>query len=217
MELNDPFPRENFKTKYMQEFKDRDLYSPVKPEPKLYRKNRNPMDLTTSNKEDYLKHSVNPENPIYPIDHKTPNQPAISSTTVNTYNFPHWGTHSVYYEKRFHPPVRSTELPFKGHSSYYKSYSPVTKKDAEAFSTDYTKSTAFGSSFALGPRMRFDDRTTYSDKMCNYSGSGLNSRIKVKPQKVLKIQASPSNFRTTSNFFYASNITPSKKDIKKHH
>lgn len=204
MELYDPFPRENFKTKYMQEFKDRTLYSPVKLEPKLYRKNRNPMDLTTSNYEDYKKHKPNPESPIYPKDQGTPSRPAISSTTANTYNFPHWGTNTVHYEKRFHPPVRSTELPFKGRSSYCNSYSPVTKTDAMAFATDYTKSTAYGSSFALGPRMALDDRTTYSEKMRNYSGSGLNTRIKVKAAKVVKTLASPSNFRTTSNFFYAS-------------
>lgn len=202
MELNDPYPRENFKTKYMAEFKTQDLYNPVKIEPKLYRKNKRPMELTTSNKEDYKTCPVNPESPIYPNNFSYPTRPVLATNTANSYNYPDWGARTVSHEKRWHPPVRTTELPFKGKSSYRKSYSPVKKNEADKFFTDYTKSTAYGTSFALGPKMGLDDRTTYSDKMRNYSGTGLNARIRVKAPKAQKILASPSNFYTTSQMYW---------------
>lgn len=198
MELKDPYPRENFKTKYMSEFKTLDIYSPVKPEPKLYRKNKRPMDLTTSNKEDYKSFKVKPESPILPNNFTYPSKPVISVATANSYNYPDWGTRTVKHEKRWHPPVRTTELPFKGGSSYTNSYSPVKKNEADKFYTDYTKSTAYSTSFALGPKMALDDRTTYSEKMRNYSGTGLNARVKVRPPKAQHVLASPSNFFTTS-------------------
>ena len=161
------------------------------------------MDFVTSNQEDYKgSTTAKAASMIWPVDSKNPNKAKINTTTVNSYNYPNWGNKEVTHEKRWHPPVRTVELPFKGKSSYSRSYSPIQPEDSAAFRSNYSESTAFQSTFSLGPKAKLDDRTTYSDKMRNYSGSGFNMRIKVKARKAEKVQASPSNYATTMNSFY---------------
>ena len=210
MNIQDPFPKGTFTTKYMAEYKKGRFDVPVKPEPRKYRPNKMPMDLLTSNQDDYKYSQVNPATPIRPLDSKTPKKPVLSTITINTYNYPNWGPNKLSHEKRWDPPVRTTELRFKGKSSYSRSFSPILPGDAKRFQTNYTDSTAFQTSFSIGPQARLDARTTYSEKMKNFSGNGFNTRIKVKAPSIEIIQSSPSHYSTTSNSFYSSPIN--KKD-----
>lgn len=208
MNFKDPFPRATFTTKYMSEFKKGGFNLPVKPEGRIWRPNKLPMDLITSNQEDFILKDAKPATPIKPAKSATPKKPKISETTINSYNYPDWGTNAVNHEKRWHPPVRTVELPFKGTSSYARSFSPIHPHDAKAFETNYSLSTAYQTSFSLGPKTGFDDRTTYADKMKNYTGSGLNTRIKVRAPKAEHTFSSPMHFNTTTSSFYT---TPSQK------
>ena len=217
MKTKEPFPRGTFTTKYMADYKKIRFESPVKPEPRLYRPNKQPMDLATTNKEDFQNLKVKPATAIKPQDHTWPSKPGISSSTVNSYNYPNWGTNSISHEKRWHPPVRTTEIPFKGKSSYSRSFSPILPNETAPYKTNYFESTAYQNNFKLGPNTGFDDRTTYSDKMKNYSNTGLNSRIKVRAPKAEVLQATPSHFSTTMNSFYKApnhKIDPRQLKIK---
>ena len=204
MNIKDPFPRGTFTTKYMSEFSKNKFDNPVKVEPKLYRPNKLPMDLDTSNKETFKGVHQKPSTPIRPHEAITPKKPVLNSTTINSYQYPNWGTQRVTHESRWHPPVRTTELKFKGKSSYSRSFSPIIKDDANRFFTDFSLTTAYQTNFSLGPKSQFDPRTTYNDKMKNFAETGLNTRIKVRPQKVKSVQATPSNFHTTAGSFYTS-------------
>lgn len=204
MNIKDPFPRGTFTTKYMSEHNPNGFDKPVKPEPRLYRPNKHPMDLLTSNQDDFKGVQTKTAVPIMPVDQKSPKKPELNATTMNNYNYPDWGPRKVNHEKRFHPPVRTVEIPFNGKSSYSRNYSSISPKECKVFHTDYSESTAFQSTFSLGPRSKLDDRTTYSEKMRNYSGSNFNTRIQVRAAKAEVIKTTPSHYSTTMNSFYQS-------------
>jgi STOP protein len=202
MNIKDPYPKGTFTTKYMSEYKNIKFDVPVKPEPKLYYPNKQKMDLLTSNQDDYKSLKLKPTSPIKPNDYTSPKKPSLSNITANSYNFPNWGANNIGHEKRWDPPLRTTELPFKGQSSYGRSYSPVLPADTMPYQTDYSKSTPYQTRLSLGPKARLDDRTTYSEKMKDFSSTQFNARIKVKPAKAEAFHASPSHFSTTANAFY---------------
>lgn len=131
--------------------------------------------------------------------------------TTSSDDFPNWGKQKVNIEKRWDPPVRSTELPFKGNSSYRKSYQPSSKQEIEALKTDFTTTSAFMTSFSLAPRDKLMDTTTYSDTMKEYPQTILNTQIKVIPHKFHSKKAIPGVYRTTSNSFYDAKV-PDNKD-----
>lgn len=200
--------RSTFKTKYSYDYKHTGFDSPLRQDQKRYQPNTLKMDFQTTNQHDYKPFIVSP---------KQENPPPTSPTKVNfnsrtAYNndFPNWGSSTPHYEKRFHPPVRSVEIPFRGDSSYKQSFRPVTRDEADFYKTDYTNSVAFNSTLTLAPKDKLNSSTTYADNMKDFSYMPINTRIKVKAESPIKVEPVHSHFRTTSGSFFQNAKQESK-------
>ncbi|CAG9329989.1 unnamed protein product [Blepharisma stoltei] len=205
----DLYLRSTFKTKYSHDYQHLGFDSPIKHEPKRFRPNKLKMDFQTTNQHDFKPFTVTPkqteESPVSPV------KANFSCRTAYASEFPNWGTQVPVYEKRFHPPVRSCEIPFRGRSSYSDYYRPVSRDEADIYRTDYTVSQAFNSTISIAPKDKLNANTTYGDHMRFYSCSPLNSKIIVKAEDPTQVKAVSTHFRTTSGSFF-KNVKPEYKD-----
>lgn len=190
-----PNTKSTFNTKYMQDFQKSQFDVPLKTEPKLYRPNTGKMDLITTNQIEYQKRIPTPE--VSRSISMTPYKGDLARVTAYSSDYPDWGPIQVSREKTWHPPVRSVDLEFQGHSSYKKTFKSFDKDQIDLYKTEISSLNAFHSKFSLAPKERLSMQTTYSAKMKNYSENGLNARVVVKATPLTPSPATNGHFTTT--------------------
>jgi hypothetical protein len=132
---------------------------------------------------------------------------ALLKTTSHNYHYPDWGKNEINYEKGWHPPVRSVEIPFRGQTSYSRQFIKLDLEKAK--NADPKKFSACQSKISITPKGSFNPRTTYKEKMHDYSKTNLNTHIKVTTPKAKITKATPNHFRTSSDRFYNSSRSSS--------
>ncbi|OMJ74130.1 hypothetical protein SteCoe_27017 [Stentor coeruleus] len=205
----DLYPNSTFTSKYKADFQKAAFPLPLKPTPQSYRPNGLKMDLKTTHQEDFKPFSVSPaKNRGY----NWPAQSSVRSPARSAYahDFVNWGPNSVQIEKRFHPPVRSQEIPFRGQSSYQNSFNQIDQQRADLYWTNGSDLNAAGSKIALGPKHAAHFQTTYGDNMQDFSKNELNRLIKVIPGSQELFPNVPANFATTSKTFHQGFVSESK-------
>lgn len=205
----DLYPNSTYMSKYKEDFKKASFSLSLKPIPISYRPNELKMDLRTTNQEDYKPFSVSPAKTK---DLEWPAKSNIKSPARSAYahDFVNWGPTHIQIEKRFHPPFRSSEIPFKGQSSYNNNFYPINKETADLYWTNGSELNAAGSKIVLGQKERSMFQTTYGDNMQDYSKNELNRLISVKPVSQEIFISIPGNFTTTSKNYYQGSFPESK-------
>lgn len=207
--LQDAYPRSVYQTKYNQDFKIHQIEVPLRQEPKKYFPNSQPMDLRTTHQLDFqpYKLQINKSKSARSI---TPSL-KFNSTTTYKKEYPNWGPHEVDYHKRFQPPLRSTELPFKEHSTYKNSFRSIDSDKVELYKTDIKNLSAYGSTFSLGPKDVKYDETTHKREFQDYSNSNLTSRVLIKANVSEPLKTAKTHFITSNQRTYGKS-TPNLKD-----
>jgi hypothetical protein len=202
-----------YTSKYKTDFKKTEFDVLLKPERTIFRPNPFKMDLKTTHKQDFLPFSVSPKKQK---KYYVPNTVKMNSPVRSAYSndFLDWGPSSVSIEKRFHPPVRSQEIPFVGQSSYKNAYMNINPHQIEFYKTDIASLNATNSTFELGVKDTRIFNTTYGEKMKDFSRNELNRIIKVSPERQDLVQNIPQHFQTTSKTFYQNHL-PDSKDPRK--
>lgn len=194
------YPKSAFRSSYMKDFQKSSFDSPLKPQQKLFRPNTHKMDLTTSHQVDYRPISISPVKKEEV--HYDNNKPKFMAGSQYANDFPNWGGNTVTHEKRWYAPLRSTEIPFGGKSTYKETYITHDPESIEKFHTDISQLKASKSNISFAPKDKFDGQTTYAHNMRDYSHNGLNSKVIVVAQKPIDAKAPQIHFKTTnSNYF----------------
>lgn len=202
--LNAQYLSDSFNTSYSRDYKPSRFDVPYIVNPHPYRPNNQKMDFVTTNSVQYK--SPTPIDTNLQQEPKTPKaRNILIGTTTNSYYFPNWGKNEINYEKGWHPPVRSVEIPFRGETSYSRQFiKPDMEKSKNA---DPRKFSACQSKISITPKDSFNPRTTYKEKMHDYSKTNLNTHIKVLTPKAKVTRATPNHFRTSSDRFYSTRKT----------
>lgn len=203
-----PNAKSTFNTKYMIDYKESQFDVPLKTEPKRYRPNTAKMDLVTTNQIEFQKRVPTPE--VSRTISASPYRGDLAKVTAYSSDYPDWGPVSVSREKTWHPPVRSVDLEFRGHSSYKKAFKSFEKSKIDLYKTEISTLNAFHSKFSLAPKERLSMQTTYSEKMKNFSGEGLNGRVIVKATPMTPVPATNGHFTTT----FQDSFKPSTPECK---
>lgn len=203
-----------FLSNYMKDFKKSACIDIcLKPQPKLFQPNTHKMDLKTTNQNDYrpIKISSKKNKFISPDNNKA----QFRGYTIYANDFPNWGENVVSREKAWHPPVRSTEIAFKGTSTYKEAFSERTSKSAKHFKTSIEDIPASKSKISFAPKDKFHASSTYKTDMCDFSSSNLNHKIVITPKKSIEMKIPISHFSTTSkNCFNNSSFSPDPRLYK---
>ena len=203
LDKHDVYMKSAFKSSYMQDFKQGTFDSPLKMQPQLFRPNMQKMDFQTTNQATYKPIRISPKKkPETPIDS---NIATFRGYSQYANDFPSWGENRITHEKRWYPPVRSTEIPFSGRSSYKDSFRNEKLKGTSV-NIDGRELSASKSTISFAPKDKFDGATTYGRNMRDYSCNSLNSKIVVKQEKISEVKVPDSHFKTTTNNFYAKDM-----------
>lgn len=205
---------DSFDTSYSRHFQRANFDVPYHIHPIKYRPNRQKMDFTTTNSLQYKNPKARPPH-LSTESSSAPLKTSLLTTTAYSYHYPNWGKQKVNYEKGWHAPVRSVEIPFRGDSSYSREYLKIDLKKVTNF--DPKKFSACQSHISISPKGSFNPHTTYSEKMRDYSKTRLNTHIKVSSPKVISTPATVNHYITSSDRFFkpmsASSIDPRKLRI----
>lgn len=216
----DLYPSSTFTSKYQSDYRKGKFDTVLYPISKPYQPNTSKMDLKTTNQEEYKAHSISPakRNPLV----WNSNIATAQTRSLYSSEYVNWGPSTFSHEKRFHPPVRSTEIPFRGSSSYQNSFTQVDPRQADLFRTNGKDLHPAGSKIELGPNQFSYFRSTYSDKMQDFSNNQLNRIVRVAPAPQELFLESTPQFKTTSASFYTGNMAEGKDprlvrmQLKKH-
>ncbi|CAG9323809.1 unnamed protein product [Blepharisma stoltei] len=183
-----------FRTKYNYDYQPSNFDIPLRQQQKLYTPNPYKLESQTTNKIEYKPFKISPKhsNDI-PLASKSLE---FRSRTAYISDYPNWGPNIPSIEKRYQPPVYSTEIPFKGESSYRTTFHQFSKETVDLYKTDLTKASI--STIQIAPKDKLNDSTTYRDTMRGYSKIDLNAIVKVLPAQYQRSDSVPSHFRTTS-------------------
>ena len=200
---------DSFSTKYKLDYQKANFDVPYIVHPKPYHPNTQKMDFQTTNSLEFKIPKSLGSKPKSGDNFSQAKQ-ILFSTTSHNYDYPNWGKNDINYEKEWHRPVRSIEIPFRGESSYSRQFK---KQDLDkAKNVDPKKFSACQSKISITPKGSFNPRTTYNEKMHDYSKTNLNTHIKVMTPKAKITKATMNHFRTSSERFYnasrASSIDP---------
>jgi len=198
--LKEFYPTSTFTTKYKTDYKKGKFDVLLKPEPKAYHPNEMKMDLRTRYQEEFVSHSVSPVKKNLLVW----NNNVATAQTRSAYSsqYVNWGPSGINHEKRFHPPLRTVEIPFRGNSSYQNSYKSVDPKKMELLWTNGNDLEAAGSKITFGPNEFSCYKSTYVEKMQDFSDNELNRIIKVAPVGQDIFANTAPMFQTTSKSFY---------------
>jgi hypothetical protein len=202
-------PRSSFSTKYQHDYQKNAFDVPLRIESRLYKPNTAKMDLTTTNQIEYQARAPTPE--VTKPFSISPNKQDISKITAYASDYPDWGPVKVNHEKRWHPPVRSVEIPFQGKSSYKGHFTDFQQAQVDMYKSDITQFKAFGSKFSLAPKEKFNTTTTYSEKMKDFSGNDLNSKVVTRAAPLTPTPAMTNHFKTTFQDCF-KHAPPASKD-----
>lgn len=207
--LRDAYPRSFYQTKYKLDYKPQEPNQPLRKEQKRYTPNNQPMDLRTTHQIDYKPYQLQVKRSSSARS-ITPTLKFCNSTTYKK-EFPNWGPHDVDYYKQFQPPLRSTELPFQGHSTYRNSFKNFDSDKLELYKTDIRNLSACGSRISLGPKDVKYDETTNRREYQDYSSTNLTTRVRPKTSPAEPLNVAKIHF-TTSNQSTYRDSTPNFKD-----
>ena len=188
------------------------IMSPLRPERKLYHPNTSKMDLLTTNQIEYQKRIPTPE--VTRISSASPYRSEACKISAYAADYPDWGPVKVSREKNWHPPVRSVDLSFVGCSSYKDKFQSPDPVQVDMYKTSYSTLAAFQSKFSLAPKDKMNGKTTYAEKMKDFGGNGLNSRVVVRPAPMTPSFNGNKNFTTTFKDSFKP-ATPSSKDPRR--
>ena len=207
------YPHSTFTSKYQADYQRASFDLSLKTEHKVYMPNTQKMDLRTTNQEDFKPFSVSPKKRS---PHQFPQSNNFGSPMRSAYSseFVNWGPNNIQVEKRFQPPLRSQEIPFRGESSYQKSFADIDPRRIELYKTNIADIGAVNSTIALGPKEPQKLQTTYGEQMLDFSKSGLNKIIRVSGEVNGLFPSCPPHFQTTSQNFYQNKL-PESKDPRK--
>ena len=205
LDKHDIYLKSAFKSSYMQDFKQSRFDSPLKMQPQLFRPNMQKMDFQTTSQATYKPIKISPpKKPEKPIDS---NIATFRGYSQYANDFPNWGDSRITHEKRWYPPVRSTEIPFVGRSSYKETFRDE-KQQGTSINIDGRQLSASKSTISFGPKEKFDGATTYGRNMRDYSQNSLNYKVVVNHEKISEVKVTENHFKTTTNSFYAKNREP---------
>ena len=203
LDKNEVYLKSAFQSSYMKAYQNASFDSPLKMQPKLYRPNGNKMDFQTTNQMDYKPFRIIPKTPQErPID---TNNAEFRGGSQYANDFPNWGESKITHEKRWYPPLRSTEIPFSGRSTYKESFNKSSKSQTGIRQEPLSASK---STISFAPKDKFDGLTTYMKSIGNYSGSILNSKILVVPRAMQDMQITKNHFNTISKSHYKNPLIP---------
>ena len=209
--LSSHYLHDSFDTSYSRSFRKTVTEAPYKPRAIKYKPNRQKMDFATTNSINYQ-----PRAPIVkqvPLGSSySPAKTTLLSTTAYSYYYPDWGKQKINYEKVWHAPVRSVDIPFRGETSYSREYSKIDLNKVTNF--DPKKFAACQSHISISPKAAFNPHTTYSEKMQDYSHTRLNTHVKVKSPMAVATPATATHYQTSTERFFkptsASYLDPRK-------
>ena len=193
---NEIYLKSSFQSSYMQNYTKSHFDSPLKPQPKLFRPNTQKMDFCTTNQMDYKPIRISPKKPEPKKIEQS--KPQFSGFSQYSNDYPDWGESKIAHEKQWYAPLRSTEISFRGVSTYNDSFCGKNSKSSEILNPGKNL-TPSKSSFSFGPKDKLDGQTTYEKNMKDYSSSNLNHKVIVSPHYVQKMKTPEVHFKTINN------------------
>lgn len=203
LDKNEIYLRSAFQSSYMKAYQNNSFDSPLKMQQKLFRPNTNKMDFQTTNQTEYKPFRIVPKTPTEkPID---TNNALFRGSSQYANDFPDWGENNISHEKRWYPPLRSTEIPFSGRSTYKESFNKCSQ------SLNHIKGdmlAASKSTISFAPKDKFDGVTTYMKSIGNYSGTVVNKKIVVVGQPIQEMKVTKNHFKTTNKCYFKDGAIP---------
>ena len=190
---------DSFSTSYSRHFKQAQFDVPYKVHPIPYKPNSQKMDFTTTNSINFKGHSVNLVEKKVTGSYSSPKK-TLFSTTAYKYNYPDWGHQKINYEKGWHAPVRSVDIPFRGDTAYSREFLKIDLKKVHNFNPK--KFDACQSHISISPSDSFNPRTTYNEKMKDFSRSRLNTHVEIPIPKAVSTPATSNHYITSTDRFF---------------
>lgn len=190
---------DSFNTSYESHYTKMHFDVPYIVHPKPYHKNTQKMDFVTTNSIHYQPYSLQKEEK-QKVNSFAPAKNTLLSTTAYSYYYPDWGKNEILYEKGWHAPVRSVEIPFRGETSYSKEFKKIDHSRVQ--SIDPKKFQACQSHISISPKDSFNPRTTYKEKMKDYSQTKMNTHVKVLTPKAHMTPAINNHYVTSTDRFF---------------
>lgn len=201
LDKNEIYPKSSFYSNYMKDFQKKDkVDSPLKPLQKLFTPNKHKMDLITTNQTDYKPIRIGPRK--LKEKHYDSNKVQISGYSVYMNDYPNWGESQIQHEKRWDPPLRSTELSFQDKTTYKEAFHYRKSKSEDYAKGNIRSISASKSSIFFVPKDKQDYKTTYKKDMQDYSSSHLNHKVKTVPCRPLEMKIPQAHFCTTNKEYY---------------
>jgi hypothetical protein len=129
--------------------------------------------------------------------------PARTSQLTSYKNaFCEWEIPKVNHEKRFHPPVRSTEIPFTSSTLYQTCYNQSSTSDNPGgLWLNDLKTTSKSTEFTFGPPN--EKLSTYQSEMKDFSKNQLNPKeTRTTPNKAI-FSETKSKYQATSKIDFS--------------
>ena len=200
LDRNEIYLKSAFTSSYMHSYQKASFDSPLKLQPKLFHPNTNKMDFQTTNQIEYRPFRIMPKKPEErPIDSNNAQFRAYSQY-VN--DFPNWGDSKITHEKRWYPPVRSTEIAFTGRSTYKESFNETCSKSLNNIKA--SDLSASKSTISFAPKDKFDGSTTYGKTIGNFSGANLNHKVVVRAKAGVEVKITKDHFKTTNKNYFVN-------------
>lgn len=190
---------DSFNTSYNSHYTKMHFDVPYIVNPIPYHKNTQKMDFLTTNSIHYQPYALQKEEKKR-ANSFAPAKTSLCSTTAYSYHYPDWGKNEVLLEKGWHAPVRSVEIPFRGESSYSRHFIKIDHSRIQ--SVDPKKFQACQSNISISPKDNFNPRTTYKEKMKDFSTAKLNTHVKVVTPKAQMTPATQNHYVTSTDRFY---------------
>jgi hypothetical protein len=206
---------DSFSTSYSRQYQRMKFDTPYIVHPTPYQPNTQKMDFVTTNSAHF------PAYPAKPVERRKPasqirSKTSLFSTTAYNYHYPNWGKQEINYEKGWHAPVRSTEIPFRGETSYSRQFLKLDLKKAKDL--DPKKFTACQTKISISPKAEFNPRTTYNELMVDYSKNKMNTHVRIEVPKPVFTPSTPNQYITSMDRSYkpstASYIDPRKMKLR---
>ena len=198
--LTSKYLKDSFLTSYSREYKQLNFGVPYKIHQVPYKQNSQKMDLITTNSIHYKPYSPISTDKKRVSESQSPIKNSLFSTTAYKLNYPDWGHQAIIYEKGWHPPVRSVEIPFRGETHYSYEYSKIDLNKVHNF--DPKKFEACQSHISISPKDSFNPQTTYNEKMKDFSQTRLNTHVTIPVPQAIITPATPNHYITSTDRFF---------------
>ena len=174
----EPYLKSTLYSKYQDEYKKKPFDSNLCPSGRRYYPNTQRMELKTTAGNDYTLKEL-PKR-VKKEERPSPVKTRLNNITSKGNDYPNWGITGSLIEKTWHPPVRSTEIPFYGSSSYRDNYTTASVSTLGFSMDNYSGFSANLDTIPLGTSGVWDKKTTYKSSMKDFSRQQLSQRVRVK-------------------------------------